>query len=106
MIVIVSSIGKKKFRPHLELFLECTFRIARSLEQYDTSMALSASDFLVFLDKTFGENIFKAIVEAHDERNVKLLQQLKEESQRRSTKKDFEYPAPNDIVMTKAPWAK
>ena len=79
------------------------------------------------LSKTYGENIFKAIVEGHDERFVADLQKIKNNI---TQAKDFHYPAMHkpgqspmasilnnggqkemspemkDIVCTKAPWAK
>jgi len=86
-------------------------------------MAFAAQDFLVECDKTYGENIFKAIVEGHDERYVSDLKTIKENYFRFLGKQqDFIYPTDHkqmgqgsgkgavagmlDVEMTKAPWAK
>ena len=68
--------GKKKFRAHVELFLDPAFRTAKVLEHQ--GMALAAQDFILFLEKTYGQGIFKAIVESHDDRYVADLQKFKE----------------------------
>jgi hypothetical protein len=63
---IITNMGKKKFRGHVELFLDPTFRTAKVHEHQ--GMAIAAQDFILFLEKTYGQGIFKAIVESHDER--------------------------------------
>lgn len=131
---IVENLGKKKFRAFVEIFLDPAFRTAKVLEHQ--GMALAAQDFILFLEKTYGSGIFKAIVEAHDDRLVADLQKYKDAAARLPTQ-DFQYnpsltanrPAasfgmgmgsgqgplagrldpssvPDDILMTKAPWAK
>lgn len=129
----MQNLGKKKFRAFLELFLDPAFRTAKVLEHQ--GMALAAQDFILFLEKTYGSGIFKAVVEGHDERLVADLQKYKEAAARLPTQ-DFQYnpdtanrPAasfgmgmgsgqgplagklnpnsvPDDILLTKAPWAK
>jgi hypothetical protein len=65
--------GKKKFRPYVELFLDTAFRVARSEDPMQTNLIFAAQDFIVECDKTYGENIFKAIVESHDDKYVSEL---------------------------------
>ena len=136
LTAILTSLGKKKFRAYVELFLDPTFRNARSFDHKDTNMSIAAQEFVLALNKTYGENIFKAIVESHDDRLLKALAEIKEEGSRVQTQ-DFVYPPadagrfmrPNqlgigsgqgavagalnssgvggpDMMMTKAPWAK
>ena len=130
---IVEHLGKKKFRGFLELFLDPAFRTAKVPEHQ--GMALAAQEFILFLEKTYGSGIFKAIVEGHDDRLVADLMKFKEAAARLPTQ-DFHYnppaaggPAvsfgmgmgsgqgplagklnansvPDDILLTKAPWAK
>jgi len=64
------------------------------------------------LERTYGENIFKAIVEAHDDRYLAELKKYKEHGAA-AQHQDFVYPVrnpaagvPAELVMTKAPWAK
>lgn len=77
---IITNMGKKKFRAHVELFLDPSFRTAKVLEHQ--GMALAAQDFILFLEKTYGQGIFKAIIEGHDERYIADLQKYKEQAQR------------------------
>lgn len=49
---ILDNLGKKKFRGHVELFLDPAFRTAKVLEHQ--GMALAAQDFILFLEKTYG----------------------------------------------------
>lgn len=126
----MENLGKKKFRAFLELFLDPAFRTAKVLEHQ--GMALAAQDFILFLEKTYGSGIFKAIVEGHDDRLVADLQKYKDAAARLPMNQDFQYnpsaanrPAanfstgmgsgqgplannsvPDDILLTKAPWAK
>ena len=107
---IIQNMGKKKFRGHVELFLDPAFRTAKVLEHQN--MALAAQDFIMFMEKTYGPGIFKAIVEGHDERYLADLQRFKEEASRMPVH-DFVYnpkqapsDIPGDIMLTKAPWAK
>jgi hypothetical protein len=104
---IINNVGKKKFRGYVETFLDPTFRNAKNLESQN--MAISAQDFILFLEKTYGENIFKAILESHDDRYIAELKTYKEQGAMMQNQ-DFVYPprpqAPADMVMTKAPWAK
>jgi len=65
---IVENLGKKKFRGFLEFFLDPAFRNAKGEHQ---NLAYAAQDFLLNLEKVYGQGIFKAIVEGHDDRYVK-----------------------------------
>lgn len=130
MKTILKNLGKKKFRAYVELYLDPTFRTAKVVEFQ--GMALAAQEFLLFMEKTYGEGIFKAIVEAHDDRLLKDFQEYKDAANRLPTQ-DFIYPPrpgagqfgmgvgsgqgplagklnpngiPDDMVLTKAPWAK
>lgn len=125
---ILENVGKKKFRGFVEIFLDPAFRTAKVLEHQ--GMALAAQEFILALEKMYGSGIFKAIVEGHDERLVADLQSFKEAAARLPTQ-DFVYPpragaggmgagpgqgplagkfnprgVPDDIMLTKAPWAK
>merc|ERR1719263_1745122 len=86
---IVVNVGKKPFRGYVELFLDPAFRCAKSDEH--RNMGAAAQDFILELEKTYGPNIFKAIVESHDERFVNDLLKYKEFSS--NGPKDFNYPA-------------
>ena len=114
LILILRGLGKKKFRGHVELFLDPAFRNAKSLDKQN--MAIAAQEFIMAMEKMYGENIFKAIVESHDDRYLKQLSEYKLSKVNVQTK-DFIYPlgggmsaeqvAKNqDIMLTKAPWAK
>lgn len=89
MKMILKNLGKKKFRGYVELFLDPSFRTAKIQDQQN--MAISAQDFVLDLEKTYGENIFKAILEAHDDRYLGDLQKYKEAGLR-SANMDFIYP--------------
>ena len=127
---ILTQMGKKKFRAYIELFIDPTFRVARSLDNSEANMNISAQDFIITMEKSYGENIFRAIVEGHDDKLLPALQSIKEEGQRQ-VPTDFIYPGFNhqppsafglgsgkgpvagqlniedsDLMMTKAPWAK
>jgi hypothetical protein len=65
---ILKNLGKKKFRGYVETFLDPTFRNAKSAEAQN--MAIAAQDFIMELEKTYGENIFKAILASHDDRYI------------------------------------
>lgn len=77
---ILENIGKKKFRGFVEIFLDPAFRTAKVLEHQ--GMALAAQEFILCLEKMYGEGIFKAIVEGHDERLVADLRSFKEAAAR------------------------
>lgn len=120
---IVENLGKKKFRSYIEMFLDIAFRCAKSQE--NQLMAVAAQDYILAMSKTYGESIFKAIVEGHDERYLDELKRIKDVD---SKPKDFIYPTMQgqspmasilntggqqqmtpemkDLVCTKAPWAK
>ena len=110
LVVILQNIGKKKFRGFVEIFLDPAFRNAKNQEHQNMSYA--AQDFILAMEKTYGQGIFKAILEGHDERFVQDLQKYKEVGQ--DLNQDFNYENmgpgfvmnPNNIAMTKAPWAK
>lgn len=70
MQVIVTGLGKKKFRGFVELFLDPIFR---NIKQEETNCGVAAQDFLLHLNKTYGEGIFKAIVENHDDHYLDKL---------------------------------
>lgn len=91
MSTILKNLGKKKFRGYVELFLDPTFRVSKSLDHQNTNMSVSAQDLILAFDSTYGENIFKAIVEGHDDRLVGDLVRIKEEGERFRTQ-DFVYP--------------
>jgi len=76
LIKILENLGKKKFRASVELFLDPAFRTAKDLEHQ--GMALAAQDFILSLEKTYGQGIFKAILESHYERYVADLQRYKD----------------------------
>jgi len=124
---IVKNLGKKKFRGYIEIFLDPAFRNAKNQEAQN--MAIAAQDFILALEKTYGENIFNAILEGHDDRYIADLKRHKEAGIR-SANQEFVYPpqgawAPGGKMgqgsgtgplagalgvgpemMTKAPWAK
>ena len=81
--------GKKKFRNYVELFLDPIFRAANNKD--NQNMAISAQDLTLELEKTYGQSIFKAILEGHDERYVKDLERFRQESIK---PKDFDYSVP------------
>ena len=134
---ILVQMGKKKFRPYIELFLDPTFKVARMEDPHQMNLCYAAQDFIIECDKQYGENIFKAVVEGHNDRYIEQLAQIKEDYKRFSNKQqDFVYPptqghmptqafgqgsghgavagklnadgvgGPQDIIMTKAPWAQ
>lgn len=98
---ILNNLGKKKFRGYVELFLDPVFRSAKD-EQY-MNMAVAAQDFILEMEKTYGENIFKAIVESHDERFVKDLNTYK--SLKNYGERDFYY-GPQGGGMSQAKMAE
>ena len=59
-IRIIMQNLKKKFRAFLEMFLDPLFR---SLKQENRLCAAAAEDCLLAMEKQFGTNIFKAILE-------------------------------------------
>lgn len=85
LATILTQVGKKKFRASVELFLDPAFRVARMEDPQQANLTYAAQDFIVECDKTYGENIFKAIVEGHDDRYVSELRKIKEEHQRFAT---------------------
>ena len=94
LAIIFKSVGKKKLRGFVELFLDPTFRNAKSLDHQATNMSLSAQDFILELERTYGENIFRAIVESHDDHLLPELKRIREEGQRGQAI-DFQYPVHN-----------
>jgi len=56
------------------LFLDPTFR---NIKEDETNCGVAAQDFLLHLNKTYGESVFKAIVESHDDHYLNKLQQIK-----------------------------
>jgi hypothetical protein len=129
LLVIIKNIGKKEFRPFIELFLDPVFRAAK--DQANQNMAVQAQDLVIEWEQVYGEGIFKGILENHDERFIEDLKKFKQENVR---PKDFHYQPPStppinlgmgmgsgmgpvagfinpasgsyETVMTKAPWAK
>jgi len=75
LVKILRNLGKKNFRGYIELFLDPTFRNAKN--QDNLNMALAAQDFILEMEKTYGAGIFKAIVEAHDDRYIADLEKFK-----------------------------
>ena len=63
------------------------------------------------MDETYGQSIFKAIVESFDDKYLSDLDQYKK-SASQNKNQDFVYPAamknqiPAGFEITKAPWAK
>ena len=113
--VIVQNLGKKPFRGYVEIFLDPAFRAAKHEEHQN--MAVNAQDFILQLETTYGPNIFKAIVQGHDERFSAELLKYKELN--KDGPMDFNYAAMKTDIpgalnpfgvggpeMTKAPWAK
>ena len=66
MVVILKGLGKKKFRGYVELYLDPVFRAAKN--QDHMNMAVAAQDFILEMEKIYGQGIFKAILEGHDDR--------------------------------------
>jgi hypothetical protein len=89
MIVILKGIGKKRFRGFVELYLDPCFRAANN--QDNLNMAVAAQDFILDLEKTYGNGIFKAILEGHDERYVQDLERYRQEGIKTGPQ-DFVYP--------------
>lgn len=77
---ILETLGKKKVRAYLELFLDPAFRVANDKNPTHNNMVYAGQDFILKCDKLYGENIFKAIVESHEERYVSDLERFKAES--------------------------
>ena len=50
--MIVNNLGKKKFRDHIEAFLDPAFRTAQSHEHQ--GMAVAAQDFILNFEKVYG----------------------------------------------------
>lgn len=65
--------GKKPFRPFIELYLDPAFRTARDLKY---NCQYPAQAFVMDLIKTYGEGIVKAIVESYDSRYLKDLEEI------------------------------
>jgi len=133
LIVLWSRMGKKQMRQHVDLFLDPVFRAAKSREVMENNMTFAAQDLILAIEKLYGENIFRAIVEGFDDRLLPELERIKQEGSLKSNQ-DFIYPPrggpiPNNNygigsgqgavagqlnpggvggpeVMTKAPWAK
>jgi len=64
--VVLERIGKKKFRGHVEMFLDPAFRAAKI--EANQNLAVAAQEFILAMEKTYGQGIFKAILEGHDDR--------------------------------------
>ena len=79
---ILKNLGKKKFRGHVDTFLDPAFRNAKKKEEQN--MAIAAQEFILDMEKTYGQNIFKAIVESHDDRYVNDLNEYREAGLRAS----------------------
>merc|ERR1719329_255377 len=79
MAVILRNIGKKKFRNQVEIFLDPAFRNAKNQEHQNMSYA--AQDFILAMERTYGQGIFKAILEGHDDRFIQDLEGYKEVGQ-------------------------
>jgi hypothetical protein len=54
-------------------------------------MAVAAQDFILAMEETYGQGIFKAILEGHDERFIKDLERFKQEGANTGPQ-DFIYP--------------
>lgn len=63
MMVSTEGLGKKKFRGYVELMLDPVFRNTNHSSQ---NCAISAQDFLLEVNKVYGDSITKAIIENHD----------------------------------------
>lgn len=66
--------GKKPFRQYIELYLDPAFRIAKD---YKYNCQYPAQQFIMELNKIYGEGIVKAIVESYDQRYLTDLENLK-----------------------------
>lgn len=84
-----TGIGKKKFREHVETFLDPAFRNAES-NDHNQNCAAAAQDFLLTLEKTYGAGIFRAILESHDSRYLDRFENFKHVNDKGSL--DFKYP--------------
>ena len=81
------GVGKKKFRGFVELFLDPAFRNTSHSSQ---NCALAAQDFLMELNKVYGENIFRAIIEGHDSKYLETFDKIKATAA--TGHQDFIYP--------------
>lgn len=73
---VAQGLGKKPFRHSVELFLDPAFRNARN--DVHRNMAVAAQDLLLAFERQYGQGIFKAIVESHDDRYVAEFNSYKE----------------------------
>jgi hypothetical protein len=73
-VIQPSGLGKKKFRAYVDMYVEPTFRNCTNANQ---NCAAAAQDFLIALQQTYGENIFRAILEGVDPRYPQQFEQYK-----------------------------
>lgn len=81
------GLGKKKFRPFVEIFMDPTFRNTNHSTQ---NCAVAAQDFLITLEKVYGENITKAIIESQNPSYLEEFMMFKQASMNHVG--DFVYP--------------
>jgi hypothetical protein len=74
-MVSTAGLGKKKFRAYVELMLDPTFRNTNHSHQ---NCAAAAQDFILEVNKVYGENITRALIENHDSRYSREFETIKE----------------------------
>ncbi len=72
---MISKMGKKVFRPHLDFFIDPIFRATRNSNR---GCAVAAEDSLIAMEKTYGQNIFNAIIDGVDPSYPADFQRIKE----------------------------
>jgi len=81
MVSSPQGLGKKKYRPYIEIFLDPAFRNGQESQTNNDyksmNMTLAAQDFILSLAKVYGEGIFKGILEGHDDRYVQRYIEFK-----------------------------
>lgn len=91
--------GKKKVRAYIELFLDPVFRVAGLKDPAMNNLVFAGQDFILQCEKSYGENIFRAIVEGYDEKYLPVLKRIKEEAAKFSSRHtDFVYPGNQGVA--------
>merc|ERR1711871_1222085 len=90
--------GKKKFRPFVEIFIDPVFRNVNHNHQL---CAISAQDFLLSLEKIYGPNIMRGILEQGSSRYVDEFEKFKQ--QMGVPGGDFVYPTSDPFGRPMAP---
>lgn len=102
LLLIVDNLGKKKFRSFVEVTLDPAFR---NLKNENQNCKVSAEDYLIHLKKTYGDNIFKAILESHDPRYLQELERLTMIENTIPKQEGFIYPNVTQIPEGSGPMA-